>query len=131
MASIKKTVIVESSPQESWVTGMWRPMMGWMYLAVCIMDFIVFPIMWSGLAAVLHDHVTQWAPITLQGAGLFHISMGAILGVTAYGRTKEKLAGALNVSPVNGMSDQVIEEETEIVSKPSPKAPPLQEFPEK
>jgi hypothetical protein len=35
----------------------------------------------------------QWQPITLQGAGLFHISMGAVLGIAAYGRTKEKIEG--------------------------------------
>jgi hypothetical protein len=34
---------------------------------------------------------TQWSPITLQGAGLFHMAMGAILGIAAYGRTQEKL----------------------------------------
>jgi hypothetical protein len=34
--------------------------------------------------------------LTLQGAGLFHISMGAVLGLAAYGRTQEKLAGANN-----------------------------------
>jgi len=26
----------------------------------------------------------------LQGAGLFHLAMGAVLGIAAYGRTKEK-----------------------------------------
>jgi hypothetical protein len=25
------------------------------------------------------------------GAGFFHISMGAVLGITSYGRTKEKM----------------------------------------
>jgi murein DD-endopeptidase MepM/ murein hydrolase activator NlpD len=34
--------------------------------------------------------------LTLQGAGLFHIAMGAVLGLAAYGRTQEKLAGANN-----------------------------------
>jgi hypothetical protein len=36
----------------------------------------------------------QWQPLTLQGAGLFHLAMGAVLGIAAYGRTKEKMAGA-------------------------------------
>jgi hypothetical protein len=34
--------------------------------------------------------------LTLQGAGLFHIAMGAIIGVAAWGRTQEKLNGANN-----------------------------------
>jgi hypothetical protein len=38
--------------------------------------------------------ITQWQPLTLQGAGLFHIAMGAVLGIAAFGRTQEKLAGA-------------------------------------
>jgi DnaJ-class molecular chaperone len=37
---------------------------------------------------------SQWQPLTLQGAGLYHIAMGAVLGIAAYGRTKEKVAGA-------------------------------------
>ena len=40
--------------------------------------------------------ITQWSPLTLQGAGLFHIAMGGVLGLAAYGRTQEKMAGANN-----------------------------------
>jgi hypothetical protein len=36
--------------------------------------------------------ITMWESITLQGGGLYHLSMGAIVGVSAFGRTKEKLA---------------------------------------
>jgi hypothetical protein len=36
---------------------------------------------------------SQWLPITLQGGGLYHIALGAILGVAAYGRSQEKIAG--------------------------------------
>jgi hypothetical protein len=32
-------------------------------------------------------------PLTLQGAGLYHIAMGAVLGVAAYGRSQEKISG--------------------------------------
>lgn len=72
--------------------------MGWMYMAVCIMDFVVFPILWSLLQAISHGRVeTQWNPITLQGAGLFHMAMGAVLGVAAWSRGQEKIAGANNV----------------------------------
>lgn len=75
----------------------WRPMMGWMYMGVCSADFIVFPVLWSLLQSISHGAVnTQWQPLTLQGAGLFHIAMGAVLGIAAMGRTQEKLAGANN-----------------------------------
>ena len=78
-----------------WINKKWRPVMGWMYMMVCVCDFTLFPILWSVLQAVSHGSVTnQWQPLTLQGAGLFHVAMGAVLGIAAYGRTKEKVAGA-------------------------------------
>jgi hypothetical protein len=83
--------------KEDWMNAKWRPMMGWMYMLVCTMDFVVFPVLWSLLQAVMHvTNMTQWNPLTLQGAGLFHMAMGAIIGVAAFGRTQEKLAGANN-----------------------------------
>lgn len=83
--------------KEDWMNAKWRPMMGWMYMLVCTMDFVVFPILWSILQAFSKGQVNvQWQPITLQGAGLFHIAMGAVLGLAAYGRTQEKLGGANN-----------------------------------
>jgi len=83
--------------KEDWMNSKWRPMMGWMYMVVCIADFVLFPILWSLVQAIGDGKVEmQWQPITLQGAGLFHIAMGAILGIAAYGRTQEKMAGANN-----------------------------------
>jgi len=82
--------------KEDWMNSKWRPMMGWMYMVVCMFDMIVFPILWSLLQTVTHTPITQWNPLTLQGAGLFHIAMGAVLGIAAFGRTQEKLNGANN-----------------------------------
>ena len=83
--------------KEDWMNSKWRPMMGWMYMLVCTMDMVVFPILWSLLQSLNHGQVTsQWNPLTLQGAGLFHIAMGAVLGIAAFGRTQEKLGGANN-----------------------------------
>jgi hypothetical protein len=76
-----------------WMQKLWRPAMGWMYMIICLADMIVFPVLWSLLQAVTHSPITQWNPLTLQGAGLFHIAMGAVLGISAFGRTQEKLAG--------------------------------------
>ena len=76
-----------------WMQKLWRPAMGWMYMIICLADMIVFPVCWSLLQAVTHSPITQWNPLTLQGAGLFHIAMGAVLGISAFGRTQEKLAG--------------------------------------
>jgi len=84
------------SKKEDWMNSKWRPMMGWMYMLVCTMDMVVFPILWSLLQATTQTAITQWNPLTLQGAGLFHIAMGAVLGIAAFGRTQEKLGGANN-----------------------------------
>ena len=94
--------------QEDWMNSKWRPAMGWMYMMVCVFDFIVFPIMytivqfWETEAA--NDAFRQWQPLTLAGAGLFHMAMGAVLGLSAWGRTQEKLNGANNggIAPPGG-----------------------------
>jgi len=90
----------EPKKQEDWMQKQWRPLMAMMYMCVCAADFIIFPIMftvvqfWEVQAA--NDAFRQWQPLTLQGAGLFHMAMGAVLGITAFGRTQEKIAGAAN-----------------------------------
>ena len=88
----------KKKPDNDWMTRKWRPMMAIMYMFCCLADFFIFPIMftvvqfWETQAA--NDAFRQWVPITLQGGGLFHVAMGAVLGVSAYGRTQEKLNGA-------------------------------------
>lgn len=86
-------VLVKNSKEsEDWINKKWRPVMGWVYMLTCTADFVIFPILWSLLQAMSKGNVTsQWQPLTLQGAGLYHIAMGAVLGIAAYGRTKEKL----------------------------------------
>jgi len=87
---------------ESWMNSKWRPAMGWTYMAICILDFALFPIAWSILQASYNGQVTnQWEPLTLKGAGLFHMAMGAILGIAAWTRGQEKIAGlSINTRPV-------------------------------
>ena len=89
--------------EDDWMTRKWRPMMAIMYMICCLCDFALFPILftivqfWETEAA--NDAFRQWVPITLQGGGLFHVAMGAVLGVSAYGRTQEKLGGATGGVP--------------------------------
>jgi len=92
---------------EDWIQKKWRPMMAIMYMVVCIFDFIIFPIgftivqFWETQAA--NDAFRQWQPLTLVGAGLFHMAMGAVLGITAWSRGQEKMAGvATNMGGSNG-----------------------------
>jgi hypothetical protein len=87
--------VLVANDNTDWINKKWRPVMGWMYMMTCTADFVVFPVLWSILQALSHGQVTsQWQPLTLQGAGLYHLAMGAVLGIAAYGRTKEKVAGA-------------------------------------
>ena len=107
MTKEKQPPVSESEKKkEDWMNSKWRPMMGWSYMLTCIADFVIFPVLWSVLQAISKGQVNvQWQPITLQGAGLYHIAMGAVLGIAAYGRTQEKLGGANNgglSTPVSG-----------------------------
>lgn len=90
----------ENKKEEDWLQRKWRPMMALMYMIVCIFDFILFPIMFTSVqfweTEAVNDAFRQWQPITLLGGGLFHVAMGAVLGVTAWSRGQEKIAGASN-----------------------------------
>jgi hypothetical protein len=90
----------EVNNNEDWMQKKWRPAMGWMYMVICMLDMAIFPVAWSLLQVITHQTVTQWNPLTLQGAGLFHLAMGAVLGIAAWGRTQEKVAGAASNTPI-------------------------------
>jgi len=87
-----EVLVKHNKESEDWINKKWRPAMGWVYMLTCTADFVLFPVLWSMLQALSSGQVTsQWQPLTLQGAGLYHIAMGAVLGIAVYGRTKEKL----------------------------------------
>jgi len=91
----------EIKKDEDWMQKKWRPAMGWMYMIVCMMDMVIFPVLWNLAQVLTKQPIIQWNPLTLQGAGLFHLAMGAVLGIAAFGRTQEKIAGtAVNPAPV-------------------------------
>ena len=115
--------------KEDWMNSKWRPAMGWMYMAVCVFDFILAPILWAIIqfweTQAANDAFRQWQPLTLQGAGLFHMAMGAVLGLAAWGRTQEKLGGANNggvVTPSLPTPPSVTNDTPAVVV---PKAPPV------
>ena len=86
--------IMVKNTNEDWINKKWRPAMGWTYMGTCIFDFVVAPVLWSVIQALGNGGqvATQWQPLTLQGAGLYHLAMGAVLGIAAYGRTQEKIS---------------------------------------
>lgn len=94
----------------------WRPLAAYIYLAICIFDFMGAPL-WVEHAnqtvntvafqeirmfeskevqmkAIEHIELgnRSWTPLTLQGGGLFHLAFGAILGISAFTRGQEKTA---------------------------------------
>jgi hypothetical protein len=78
---------------EDWMVKKWRPAMGWCYMVICCLDMAVFPVLWSVVQVMVKSPLTQWMPLTLQGAGLFHLAMGAVLGIAAWSRGQEKIQG--------------------------------------
>lgn len=101
----------------------WRPAAAYIYLFICLFDFVVAPV-WVGyynrnsdiklLTEIrefesveartkaleqlkLGEH--SWEPLTLVAGGTFHMAFGAILGVAAYARGKEKVAAIAKDKP--------------------------------
>lgn len=76
--------------EETWIRSYWRPMMAWQYFAVCVCDFIIFPLvaMWFAKQTGQPWH---WDPMTLKESGFYHIAMGIVIGVSAWTRGQENL----------------------------------------
>jgi Na+/H+-dicarboxylate symporter len=78
---------------DTWLNKYWRPMMAVVYMVIILFDFIIFPIFWSIVQIYGSTGVVslQWSPLTLISGGIFHAAMGAVLGVAAWTRGKEKI----------------------------------------
>jgi hypothetical protein len=79
--------------EDHWLQTRWRPITAVVYLVICVFDFMVFPVLWSFFLHFVEaaDKTIAWDPLTLKGAGLFHLAFGAILGVSAFTRGQEKI----------------------------------------
>lgn len=109
--------------EESWMQKKWRPLMAMMYMCVCASDFILFPIMFTVVqfweTQAVNDAFRQWAPLTLQGGGLFHMAMGAVLGITAWSRGQEKMAGVSSTpTPGQPMGQPMMQPQQQQYSQP-------------
>lgn len=71
--------------------------MGWSYLIVCVWDFLLAPLFFAWWSSKTGTSVPPWKPLTLSEGGLYHIAMGAIVGVTAWSRGQEKMS-RLNIT---------------------------------
>ena len=78
--------------EESWINTGWRPALAWSYVAICLLDFIAGPVFFNILQFYNPGQdIGMWQAISLQGGGLYHLSMGAIIGISTHGRTQEKI----------------------------------------
>ena len=82
----------QPDPETNTFLSKWRPYMGWTYIAICLMDFIIGPACYAWLAWYTKNGFGEWAPLTLGGGGVFHLAMGTVLGVTSWTRGQEKIA---------------------------------------
>ena len=118
-AGIDKKIVDSSIDQqeESWMKSYWRPAMAFVYMAICIFDFIVMPV-WVEKTTVKpveaielarkmpeKDQVVAlqvltkeqyWNPITLKENGFIHIAFGFILGIAAWTRGQAQIAQIKN-----------------------------------
>jgi hypothetical protein len=90
--ALKKKRIRATTNYDHWFHTTWRPAMGWSYFAICLFDYIIAPVANAWFSYYTKTVYTPWVPITTQGGGLFHISMGAIIGITSYGKSQERLS---------------------------------------
>lgn len=105
---------------EAWYKRVWRPAAAFIYLFVCLFDFVVMPSVIERNNQVFNIEAFEaiyqfedpsvqiaalnrtdlggrtWSPITLLGGGLFHIAFGAILTGAAVTRGMEKKAAIQN-----------------------------------
>ena len=71
----------------------WRDWAGIVYLFICLVDFFIAPLMWNIGMTMMDKEVqmatSRWAPLTLEGGAMLHLSFGAILGATSWNKHKE------------------------------------------
>lgn len=102
----------KSKKHEKWYQRQWRPICAFLYLSICVFDFIIMPsiyVRYNEIDKVFLEDLKdlpvevqsefirtilaprEWTPLTLQGGGLFHLSFGAILTGAATTRGLEKI----------------------------------------
>jgi hypothetical protein len=101
--------------KDNWMQKNWRPVAAFVYLLICLTDFVFMPAWYQylnskndrtqhiELALKFSEPASQiealkqitthydWKPLTLDGTGMVHLSFLAILGVAAWTRGQEKV----------------------------------------
>jgi hypothetical protein len=79
---------------DDYLKDLWRPLMAWVYAVAVMFDFVLAPILLGIYTIATGQKYIQWQPLTIQGGGMFHIAMGAVIGVSSYSHSQEKISGA-------------------------------------
>lgn len=74
-----------------WFDEKWRPAMAWQYIAICLFDFLLAPMLTGWFAWKTGITYVPWKPISLSESGLYHMAMLTILGVATWSRGQEKI----------------------------------------
>ena len=114
MVKRRATVRRKRHPNDQPFWYSWRHIAAYVYLTICVFDFIGMPIFYEVVnprtsdaelvsivmklepaaqvqaLTILHNERT-WESLTLAQGGLFHMAFGAILGVAAFTRGQEKV----------------------------------------
>lgn len=67
----------------------WREWAAYIFLSICTYDFIIAPLFNQIMVAFFKLQYVPWQPLTLQSGGIFFMSFGVILGVSAWGKSTE------------------------------------------
>lgn len=115
--SCSNSSVITDPREEGWMTSYWRPAMAFVYMAICIFDFIVMPVYTEKnnlkfdravelvrtlpekdqvLALQVLTKESIWNPITLKENGFIHIAFGFILGIAAWTRGQVQIASVKN-----------------------------------
>jgi len=90
-------MLASTDTEDHWVRTHWRPAMGWLYMLICFMDFVMFPLLAMFIPVIMKSFgladtaYAAWESLTLSNGGIMHLAFGAILGVTAWTRGQEKI----------------------------------------
>ena len=77
--------------QSNKLSANWRPLSAYTYMLIVLFDFIVAPILWVAVHVYYNYPIIAYEPLTLKSGGMFHLAMGAVMGVSSYTRGQEKV----------------------------------------
>ena len=129
LGEVIENVTEESIEKGTFMDKIWKPAFAVTYMLICLFDFIAGPIIYNVLQYLNPgQHLDMWQPLTLQGGGLYHIAMGVVLGITAHGRTQEKINGASTPSlpgPMGMLAETIQQPAPQPMAQPSFQPQPI------